>query len=179
MLAVRACVDSYWTRRRSPESVKALLDAGASVRGVLFPSGYDDVDELYQNPRHPYTVALLSAIPNPNPRIRKKRLVLKGDIPSPAAPPSGCRFHTRCWLRERLGNPERCVTEDPEFRDIVANDGGTHTVACHFAEEIGSEVKIAIGLEPTAPRPTPAPSGVVAPPAPPVAPQQPPSSPAV
>jgi oligopeptide/dipeptide ABC transporter ATP-binding protein len=137
-----------------------------------------DVDELYQNPRHPYTVALLSAIPNPNPRIRKKRLVLKGDIPSPAAPPSGCRFHTRCWLRERLGNPERCVTEDPEFRDIGATDGGIHTVACHFAEEIGSEVKLAIGLEPTAPRPMPAPSGVVAPPpAPPVAPQQPPSLP--
>ena len=47
---------------------------------------------------------------------RKKRLVLKGDVPSPAAPPSGCRFHTRCWLRERLGNPERCVTEDPALR---------------------------------------------------------------
>jgi peptide/nickel transport system ATP-binding protein/oligopeptide transport system ATP-binding protein len=136
-----------------------------------------DVDELYQNPRHPYTVALLSAIPNPNPRIRKKRLVLKGDIPSPAAPPSGCRFHTRCWLRERLGNPERCVTEDPEFRDIGANDGGTHTVACHFAEEIGAEVKLAIGLEPAPTRPTPAPSGVVAPP--PIAPQQPPSAPPV
>ncbi|MEX1173265.1 MAG: oligopeptide/dipeptide ABC transporter ATP-binding protein, partial [Chloroflexota bacterium] len=64
-----------------------------------------DVGELYANPSHPYTVALLSAIPNPSPRIRKKRLVLKGDIPSPANPPSGCRFHTRCWLRERLGNP--------------------------------------------------------------------------
>ena len=72
-----------------------------------------DVDELYKNPRHPYTVALLSAIPNPNPRISKKRLVLKGDIPSPAKPPSGCRFHTRCWLRERLGNPERCVDRGP------------------------------------------------------------------
>ena len=71
------------------------------------------VEQLYRAPRHPYTVALLSAIPDPNPRKRKKRLVLKGDVPSPAAPPSGCRFHTRCWLRERLGNPERCVTEDP------------------------------------------------------------------
>lgn len=105
-----------------------------------------DVDELYANPRHPYTVALLSAIPNPNPRIRKKRLVLKGDIPSPAAPPSGCRFHTRCWLRERLGDPERCATEDPVFRESPAG----HFVACHFAEEmasVGTEVQAAIGVE--------------------------------
>jgi oligopeptide/dipeptide ABC transporter ATP-binding protein len=91
-----------------------------------------DVEELYKNPRHPYTVALLSAIPDADPRKRKKRIILKGDIPSPANPPSGCRFHTRCWLREQLGNPERCVTEDPEFR-LIAKD---HQVACHFAEEI-------------------------------------------
>ena len=91
-----------------------------------------DVDELYQRPRHPYTIALLSAVPNPDPRIRKKRLVLAGDVPSPANPPSGCRFHTRCWLRERLGNPENCVTTEPPFRDI----GGVHNVACHWAEEI-------------------------------------------
>ena len=104
------------------------------------------VDELYANPRHPYTVALLSAIPNPSPRIKKKRLVLKGDIPSPANPPSGCRFHTRCWLRERLGNPERCATEDPALRAF----GTGHQVACHFAEEmntVGAEVKAAIGLQ--------------------------------
>jgi peptide/nickel transport system ATP-binding protein len=103
------------------------------------------VGELYRNPRHPYTVALLSAIPDPNPRMRKKRIVLKGDIPSPANPPSGCRFHTRCWLRERLGNPERCATEEPVFR----NFGRDHQVACHFAEEInraGADVKAAIGL---------------------------------
>jgi oligopeptide/dipeptide ABC transporter ATP-binding protein len=107
-----------------------------------------EVDELYANPRHPYTVALLSAIPNPDPRIRKKRLVLKGDIPSPANPPSGCRFHTRCWLRERLGNPENCATADPEFRDI----GGGHLVACHWAEEmdkVGNEVRVAVGIKPT------------------------------
>jgi oligopeptide transport system ATP-binding protein len=91
------------------------------------------VDELYRNPRHPYTVALLSAIPIADPRRRRRRLVLKGDVPSPAAPPSGCRFHTRCWLRERLGNPERCATEDPALRPIGA-DG--HRAACHFAEEI-------------------------------------------
>jgi oligopeptide/dipeptide ABC transporter ATP-binding protein len=95
-----------------------------------------DVDQLYTNPRHPYTVALLSAVPDPDPRIRKKRLVLKGDVPSPAAPPSGCRFHTRCWLYERLNRPENCVTDDPAFRDI----GGGHRVACHWAEEVPASV---------------------------------------
>jgi oligopeptide/dipeptide ABC transporter ATP-binding protein len=132
-----------------------------------------DVDELYRNPRHPYTVALLSAIPNPNPRIRKKRLVLKGDIPSPADPPPGCRFHTRCWLRERLGNPERCVSEEPVFRTI----GPGHETACHFAEEmttVADEVTAAIGLAdaqrvaaaaPTPPAPTGSPVPPTAPPA--------------
>jgi oligopeptide transport system ATP-binding protein len=92
------------------------------------------VDGLYANPRHPYTVALLSAVPEPDPRRRKKRIVLKGDLPSPAAPPSGCRFHTRCWLREQLGNPENCVTDDPEFRVIASG----HRVACHWAEKISA-----------------------------------------
>ena len=95
-----------------------------------------EVDELYRRPRHPYTVALLSAVPDADPRIRKKRLVLKGDVPSPAAPPSGCRFHTRCWLREQLGNPENCTTIDPEFRDI----GDDHLVACHWAEKVPTQV---------------------------------------
>jgi oligopeptide/dipeptide ABC transporter ATP-binding protein len=96
-----------------------------------------DVGEMYRNPRHPYTVALLSAVPEADPRIRKRRIVLKGDVPSPAAPPSGCRFHTRCWLREQLGRPERCQTEDPAFRQI---DASGHRVACHFAEEVTPEV---------------------------------------
>ena len=91
------------------------------------------VEELYRNARHPYTVALLSAIPDADPRKRRKRLVLKGDVPSPAAPPSGCRFHTRCWLRERLGNPEQCVTLEPQLRVL---DQTGHRAACHFAEEI-------------------------------------------
>jgi oligopeptide/dipeptide ABC transporter ATP-binding protein len=93
-----------------------------------------DTDSLYEHPRHPYTVALLSAIPVPDPRIRKKRLVLKGDVPSPANPPSGCRFHPRCWLRERLGNPEMCSAADPPLRDL----GGQMT-ACHFAEQVSKE----------------------------------------
>jgi len=89
--------------------------------------------ELNTAPLHPYTVALLSAIPIPDPKVesRRRRIILKGDVPSPVSPPSGCRFHTRCWLRERLGNPERCVTEDPVLRTM----GLKHEVACHFAEE--------------------------------------------
>jgi oligopeptide/dipeptide ABC transporter ATP-binding protein len=94
-----------------------------------------NVDEIYESPAHPYTVALLSAVPDPNPRNRKRRVILKGDIPSPANPPSGCRFHTRCWLRERLGNPERCSAETPEFREITPD----HLVACHFAEDVTPE----------------------------------------
>ncbi len=90
------------------------------------------VEETYAHPRHPYTIALLSAVPNPDPRVRKKRIFLEGDVPSPANPPSGCRFHTRCWLRKRLDNPEKCVTDEPQFRDIAVG----HQVACHFAEQI-------------------------------------------
>jgi oligopeptide/dipeptide ABC transporter ATP-binding protein len=94
-----------------------------------------DTDALYDHPRHPYTVALLSAIPRPDPRVRKKRLVLKGDVPSPANPPSGCRFHTRCWLRERLGNPEQCATVVPSLVDM----GGGQFSACHFADKVSAE----------------------------------------
>jgi oligopeptide/dipeptide ABC transporter ATP-binding protein len=90
------------------------------------------VDDLYATPAHPYTVALLSAVPETDPRKRKKRIVLKGDVPSPVAPPSGCRFHTRCWLRERLGNPERCVAEEPLLREIRPGQ----QAACHYSEEI-------------------------------------------
>jgi oligopeptide/dipeptide ABC transporter ATP-binding protein len=96
-----------------------------------------DVEELYANPRHPYSVALLSAVPDPDPRVRKPHLVLKGDVPSPAAPPPGCRFHTRCWLYERLGKPERCVTEDPALRVL---NGSGHQAACHFAEKVSEPV---------------------------------------
>jgi peptide/nickel transport system ATP-binding protein len=91
-----------------------------------------NVEELYAHPRHPYTIALLSAIPDPDPRVQSRRLVLTGDVPSPANPPSGCRFHTRCWLRRQLNNPENCETEDPPFRELASG----HRVACHWAESV-------------------------------------------
>ena len=90
--------------------------------------------ELYARPLHPYTHALVSAVPIPDPRVetRRQRVILRGDVPSPANPPSGCRFHTRCWLRRELGNPDACVTDEPKLRPIL--DG--HMAACHFAEEL-------------------------------------------
>jgi oligopeptide transport system ATP-binding protein len=90
--------------------------------------------ELNQRPLHPYAVALLSAVPIPDPKVerRRRRIILKGDVPSPINPPSGCHFHTRCWLRERLANPERCSTEIPVLRALSTG----HEVACHFAEEV-------------------------------------------
>jgi oligopeptide/dipeptide ABC transporter ATP-binding protein len=93
-------------------------------------------DVLYQQPLHPYTVALLSAVPVPDARTERtrRRIILRGDIPSPSDPPSGCRFHTRCWLRERLGNPEICSTTDPPLAPIPQAQPD-QTVACHFASE--------------------------------------------
>ena len=89
-------------------------------------------DDLFRRPLHPYTQALLAAVPIPDPEreIARKRIVLTGDLPSPIDPPAGCRFHTRCPLRVRLGNPARCVAERPNL--VRAN--GTHSVACHFAD---------------------------------------------
>ena len=93
--------------------------------------------DLYRTPLHPYSVALLSAVPIPDPAIQthRRRIILKGDIPSPSDPPSGCRFHTRCWLRERLGNPEICATTDPplERSDLTHPE---QSVACHFVKEL-------------------------------------------
>jgi oligopeptide/dipeptide ABC transporter ATP-binding protein len=93
------------------------------------------VAELYEHPRHPYTVALLSAVPQVERAKSRKRIVLRGDVPSPVNPPSGCHFHPRCWLRERLGSPEICATADPRL--AIAGEG--HAVACHFADRTQEE----------------------------------------
>jgi len=79
--------------------------------------------ELYQNPRHPYTQALLSAVPVPDPGIRKQRILLEGDVPSPLNPPSGCAFHTRCAEADEV-----CTHQEPTLRDL----GDGHWVSCHL-----------------------------------------------
>ena len=79
--------------------------------------------DLYTNPRHPYTQALLSAVPVPDPRVTKKRIILQGDVPSPISPPSGCRFHPRC---------PQCKQDCHETEPKLIQAGGNHYVACHF-----------------------------------------------
>ncbi|WP_404349617.1 dipeptide ABC transporter ATP-binding protein [Phycicoccus jejuensis] len=87
-------------------------------------------DEVYSRPTHPYTQALLSAVPVPDPTLRGKReqIVLVGDVPSPANPPSGCRFHTRCWKAQDV-----CSQEEPQL-EMRQDGAGGHLSACHFAE---------------------------------------------
>ena len=83
---------------------------------------------LFEQQEHPYTAALMSAIPVPDPEIRRQRVILTGDVPSPVNPPDGCRFHPRCPLRAELGNPEICAVQVPALIDL----GGGHLCACHF-----------------------------------------------
>jgi peptide/nickel transport system ATP-binding protein len=91
-----------------------------------------DSDALYRKPMHPYTKALMSAVPVPDPVVEasRERIILEGDLPSPANPPQGCRFHTRCPFRQET----RCDTERPALRELEPG----HRVACHWAEEIES-----------------------------------------
>lgn len=94
--------------------------------GKIIETGTDD--EIYGAPQHPYTQALLSAVPVPDPTLRGKREVIRltGDVPSPANPPSGCRFRTRCWKAQDI-----CAEQRPELEVRIGN----HPAACHFAEE--------------------------------------------
>jgi len=106
--------------------------------------------ELYDDPLHPYTISLLSAVPIPDPVVERERetILLAGDLPSPANPPPACRFHTRCPYVQ----PTRCREDEPELRRLAPG----HVVACHWAEEIKEgkikpqEVK-PIMVEPAAP----------------------------
>ena len=100
---------------------------GVMYLGKLLETAEKEV--LFKSPRHPYTEALLSAVPAPDPHLKKKQIILSGDVPSPINPPSGCRFHTRCLYVKEL-----CRKEEPELNPI--NNENSHCVACHFWSEI-------------------------------------------
>jgi oligopeptide/dipeptide ABC transporter ATP-binding protein len=93
--------------------------------GWIVESG--PVEELFQQPRHPYTEALISAVPIPDPDRQEKRIILSGDVPSPVAPPSGCRFHPRCRYAREI-----CAADIPEYRTLGPGRGGR----CHLAEDL-------------------------------------------
>ncbi|WP_339295404.1 dipeptide ABC transporter ATP-binding protein [Paenibacillus sp. FSL W7-1279] len=90
-----------------------------------------DKHSLFRRPQHPYTRALLSAIPTLDPERKKERIILKGDVPSPINPPSGCRFHTRCMYAT-----DRCRSEAPLLREV--DERGGHQAACHYIQEIAA-----------------------------------------
>ncbi|PKW26201.1 ABC transporter ATP-binding protein [Phycicoccus duodecadis] len=108
--------------------------------GVMYLGGLVEeatADDLYSTPLHPYTRALLSAVPVPDPEVEdaREQILLVGDLPSPSRPPAGCRFHTRCPWRQET----RCDEERPQLRVLdLPGMPGTHKVACHFAEQIAS-----------------------------------------
>jgi peptide/nickel transport system ATP-binding protein/oligopeptide transport system ATP-binding protein len=102
-----------------------------------------DRGDLFRHQEHPYTQALMSAIPIPNPELRRQRVILKGDVPSPVNPPSGCRFHPRCQLRLQLDGPQICADMLPPLIEL----GGDHQCACHFRQPGGAPPEeIARGL---------------------------------
>ena len=86
-----------------------------------------DTSELFEQPQHPYTEALLAAVPKADPKLRQKRTVVAGEVPNPANPPSGCRFHPRCPYAQAV-----CKVEEPALREVLPN----HYASCHFAEQL-------------------------------------------
>lgn len=105
--------------------VKHVSDrVGVMYLGKMVELATDE--ELYSTPRHPYTRALLSAVPIPDPRAKKERIILTGDIPSPVNPPQGCRFNTRCFCCQDI-----CRHHEPVFKRIKPG----HWVACHLVDE--------------------------------------------
>ena len=105
---------------------------------------------IFRDPQHPYTQALMSAIPIPDARLRRRRIILTGDVPSPVNPPEGCRFHPRCPLRERLGQPEICATTQPDLVVRDVSDDIEHVAACHFVTRKASEALAAGTVAPPA-----------------------------
>jgi peptide/nickel transport system ATP-binding protein len=93
--------------------------------GRIIESG--PTEELFGNPKHPYTEALMSAVPVPDPEIKRNRILLPGDMPSPINPPTGCHFHPRCRYAEKM-----CANELPEYLNL----GSEHFVSCHLAERL-------------------------------------------
>jgi peptide/nickel transport system ATP-binding protein len=92
---------------------------------------------LYARPLHPYSAALLSAVPEPDPQKRRARILLEGDVPSPAAPPSGCPFHPRCPLYAQKGRPAVCTNTPPPLAALASEPAAeAHRAACHFAGEL-------------------------------------------
>ena len=110
-----------------------MVRHNSDVVGVMYLGSLVEqapADDLYEQPLHPYTRALMSAVPVPDPVVEesRERILLAGDLPSPANPPSGCRFHTRCPWRQET----RCDDEVPVLRELAPG----RLVSCHWAEEI-------------------------------------------